>query len=73
MAILLFPSERKIEAHKPPGWMLNEAKLLALPADSAASLEALQQAASAGHKHYQLHRSARSMAAALLPALRAKP
>jgi hypothetical protein len=66
-AILLFPEDDKRGAPEPGGWTLTAADLLALPAKSGG--ERLQWAATAAYEQYRLHRSARAMAQALVPAL----
>ena len=66
-AILLFPEEDNRGAPEPGGWTLTVSDLLALPAKSGG--ERLQWAASAAYEHYRVHRSARAMAQAVIPAL----
>jgi hypothetical protein len=70
-AILLLPGSEKNDLREPGSWSLSAEELLALPAQSLALFDRLQEAAGAGHEHYKQYRSARSMAATLLPALRA--
>jgi hypothetical protein len=74
MAIVLFPWPGKEDEREPGSWTLTAEDLLALPPQSSglqssALFDRLQQAATAGHRHYQDHRSARSMCQTLLPAL----
>jgi hypothetical protein len=70
MAILMFPEEGRDEPREPGSWTLAAEELLALPAQSQALLDRLQDAATAGHDHYNRYRSAHSMAETMLPALR---
>ncbi len=67
MAILLFPYEEEVELREPGDWCLSADQLLEIPQGSS---DELQRCATAGHRHYTQYRSSRSMAEALLPALR---
>jgi hypothetical protein len=70
-AILLFPAPGPADPRDAENWPLGANDLLSLPAHSPALFNCLRDAAAAGHRHYRRYRSARSMAEAILPALRA--
>jgi hypothetical protein len=65
-----FPAEILAEMRAPASWTLSAEEILELPVTLSALPARLQQAASAGHKHYRTHRSAHAMAGIVLPALR---
>lgn len=69
-AVLLFPASNDDRKSEPDAWTLSPEELLALPAQSQALFERMQQAATAAHEHYKRYRSTRSMVQTLLPALR---
>ena len=69
MAIVLFPEGSRNEPREPGSWTLSPEELLALPAQSPALFDRLQEAATAGHQHYIRYRSANSMAETIIPAL----
>jgi hypothetical protein len=69
--ILLFPAPESPTPRDTGNWPLDAGELLALGAQSPALFERLRESAAAGYGHYQRHRSARSVAETLLPAIRA--
>lgn len=69
--ILLFPAPEPPTPRDAGNWPLGAGELLALGAQSPALFERLRESAAAGYGHYQRHRSARSVAETLLPAIRA--
>lgn len=69
-AILHFPDSDLEETREAGSWSLSADELLALPASSPALFDRVQKAATDGRAHYDRHRSVRSMAETMLPALR---
>jgi hypothetical protein len=72
MAIVLFPDGAATSEAETPGLSFSPDELFALPAQSPELLEQMQQTATRAFQHYQRYRSAHSIVAALLPALKGR-